>query len=539
MKTAKRLPRLARIVKSYLRAGFTLIEMLVATAVVVVMMAIFTQIFMMATSTMSVQKGLAENDQRARLVHSLLSGDLNGNSAKAQTRTFLCVIPFGAGEIPAKAPIDPVTNGQVTDASRLGYLSISENDPNDDTDDVLQLTVVSTSGTDLLFGRAQILADAAGNQNWSNQPEYDDVIGIQNQAGASKYAEVSYFLRNGSIYRRVMLVRNPPKYGSFNPIDEPTDDALADLSFTNYTNGTRNFWTDFDYAAYYDNVKGQPQFLGFDNLGVQTAVTLRNPIYRWGFSYTSPAGAGMGLPREFDSSSPPVFFGRFTQAETSDPNFAYPGRSPAVAANPIAQATPLTVMNGRVTSYPNGTRVGEDILMSNVITFDIKVWDPGASSGPDGKPGIAGLDDDLINGVDDNGELGTYGSDDGDWRDVGHLGLTGFYSTGANRNSGANRNIYFGANRFDTWGANVDIDGVNGPDAPPYLPIFSGKDQRPGVAGIDDPGSAPGVDDPTELGTPGSDDFAALTAIKITIRFYDVTSNQVRDLSAVFSMVPQ
>jgi len=108
MKTAKRLPRLARIVRSYLqllsmtdiefmersklkgrrveqmrrelermesrRAGFTLVEMLVAVAVVVVMMSLFAQIFQMATSSMSLQKGMAENDQRVRLVHSLFVG---------------------------------------------------------------------------------------------------------------------------------------------------------------------------------------------------------------------------------------------------------------------------------------------------------------------------------------------------------------------------------------------------------------------------------------------------------------------------------
>jgi len=78
-----------------------------------------------------------------------------------------------------------VTGGPAAAARRLGYLYISENNPNDDTDDVLQLTVAASGGIDLFFGHAQILADAAGNQNWSNQPEYDDILGVQNQAGAS------------------------------------------------------------------------------------------------------------------------------------------------------------------------------------------------------------------------------------------------------------------------------------------------------------------------------------------------------------------
>ena len=50
--------------------------------------------------------------------------------------------------------------------------------------------------------------------------------------------------------------------------------------------------------------------------------------------------------------------------------------------------------------------------MSNVHSFDIKVWDPAPSPGPDGLPGIAKFDDDGINGVDDPGELGAPGTDD-------------------------------------------------------------------------------------------------------------------------------
>ena len=100
----------------------------------------------------------------------------------------------------------------------------------------------------------------------------------------------------------------------------------------------------------------------------------------------------------------------------------------------------------------------------------------------------------------------------------------------------AARNFYFGPHRFDTWGPAVEIDGEPLDDAPPYLPVWPGHDGRPGVAGLDDPGSAPGVDDASELGTPGSDDFLPLTAIKITIRFYDSTSNQIRDLTEVYSL---
>ena len=184
-----------------------------------------------------------------------------------------------------------------------------------------------------------------------------------------------------------------------------------------------------------------------------------------------------------------------------------------------------------------GPRVGEDVLMSNVLAFDIKVWDPAASLGPDGNPGIAGIDDDGINGTDDYGELGAYGSDDGDWRDIGHPGLQsgttyyGFYrkplDTSGNPNPAALPNQYYSnpfgtppTNRYDTWGPAVEIDGIPATlDSPPFKPIYAGPDGRPGIANVDD-NKMNGVDDPvTELGWPGSDDFAPLNAIKITIPF--------------------
>src|SRR5262249_45246468 len=156
-----------------------------------------------------------------------------------------------------------------------------------------------------------------------------------------------------------------------------------------------------------------------------------------------------------------------------------------------------------------------------------------ASVGPDGMPGIAGYDDDGINGTDDYGELGAYGSDDGDWRDIGHPGFTpatnnpspgpltrpaapqqqapyGFYCASACKNTYfSNAGATPPTNRYDTWGPNVEIDGnTTSTDFPPYLPVYAGPDGKPGRAGIDAVTGA-------SLGTAGSDDFAPLTAIKI------------------------
>lgn len=69
-------------------------------------------------------------------------------------------------------------------------------------------------------------------------------------------------------------------------------------------------------------------------------------------------------------------------------------------------------------------RTGEDVIASNVLSFDIKGFDRTApvfvTTGPDGQPGFAGVDDDQVGGADNIGvvagqissEMGATGSDD-------------------------------------------------------------------------------------------------------------------------------
>jgi type II secretory pathway pseudopilin PulG len=579
------------------RLGFTLVEMLVAVTVVIVMMTLFATIFQLATQSMAVQKGLAENDQRVRLVEALLRTDLNSQTVDKDTnlkrpqRTFRLLIPWGAKEDLGLRVINPWTPGTAAlDSDRSGYFYISENNPNDDTDDVLQLTVsIPATMSERYYGKAAaLLPDANNNYGnpppaapptpsngaatanyWADQPEFDDVYGMPNQTGSSTRAEVSYFLRNGTLYRRIMLIREPNVITTLTNDHTPEDDAQNALSFTAYTSANgRNFWTDFDYSTYFNGIT--VDFLG--DLSMNEAGgsinTLLSPAFRWGFDCTSNPGAGYGLPREFAGTT---FIGRFTHAETSDPTFGYPARMP----NPMTNTFALTVSNGQVTNFPNGTRGGEDVLMSNVIAFDIKVWDPAASLGPDGQPGLAlnpngppgtPFDDDGNGIANDANEIGFWGTDDGAWVDIGHPGFLfngaryGFYrapldATG-NPIPAALANPYYSnpfatppTNRFDTWGPFVSVNGTSTPptsyDSPPYRPLYFGPDGKPGQPNIDDDGNgftdflANGAPDPAELGFTGTDDFAALTAIKITIRFYDVTSNQVRDVTEVYGLAPK
>src|SRR5690606_1547292 len=108
---------------------------------------------------------------------------------------------------------------------RQGYLYISENDPNNNADDVLQFTVDARNSSraragkkpEPYYGRASLLTpdlDGSGNVindfiHNLNQPEFDNGQVIPDGTGASEFAQISYFLRNGNLHRRVVLVRKP------------------------------------------------------------------------------------------------------------------------------------------------------------------------------------------------------------------------------------------------------------------------------------------------------------------------------------------
>jgi type II secretory pathway component PulJ len=444
--------------------GFTLVEMLVAVALTVLMMSLFAEVFTIATGTMSRQKGLTENDQRARMLMTLIKGDL-------EKRTFRTMKPFTVG--------DPDTTG-----SRDGYLYISENNAANDTDDVLQFTVKTTQASvksaaqDPLYGRTVSLPIAG-----TNQPENDDGDTTNNRS-VSPIAEVSYFLRNGRLYRRTLLIR------------VPADDAYDPQPTMSAGPYSGNFLSDFDSSAFFDYGNNRPKFNAVGGVG-SFSQTLNNttanleslgfPQYRFGHGPVS------GLPVEFLNGS---YIGRFTQEETSNSNFGYPGRGGAGAdgilgnaddpqtspnANPYTRdytqaAIPTLNSDGAVSEYAGGSRQSVDLLLSNVHAFDVKVWDPkvaiysGAVTdyGPDGAPGIRTVDDDADTTFDNNSEVGWPGSDDGTWMDLGHKAPSGSFRLTANRNYGA--------------------------------------DGQPGAAGVDDDG-ANGTDDAGEIGYTGTDDY--------------------------------
>jgi hypothetical protein len=190
-----------------------------------------------------------------------------------------------------------------------------------------------------------------------------------------------------------------------------------------------------------------------------------------------------------------VTLNRFTLQECSNTAFGYPGYLPpdpitaAPNTNPFdrqnIQINPATGMVAEYSTQLN--RRGEDILMSNVLTFDIKVWDANINQFVD-------LGDDTVAPSFPAGAptAPTFGS-----------------------GSPCRVNTTYGPNghfRFDTWhplaATPSSATPPNSDFQPPYVPVNAA----------------------TGLVVP-------LSAIQITINYRDVSSNQIRQLTIVQSLV--
>jgi hypothetical protein len=176
--------------------------------------------------------------------------------------------------------------------------------------------------------------------------------------------------------------------------------------------------------------------------------------------------------------------------------------------------------NGHLTgSASDGqARDGEDVILTNVIAFDVKIYDPNAL---------------IVGGGGSRGEYVNLGEAGGPPATIGtpfpSAGTAGFTTAGV-RVTNAPRNGTLGRPTYDTWSTHYETNGLN-EDADAGPPLID-----EGVNGTDD--NADGVpDDPAERET--SPPYPVpLRGIDIAIRCYDAQSRQVRQVTVRHTFVP-
>ncbi|MCA9052361.1 MAG: hypothetical protein KDA75_00925 [Planctomycetaceae bacterium] len=382
--------------------------MLVATALTLIILLIFAQVFRTATATITQQRGIGQNDARARMMNTILRNDLQKATFRDHPQsTSRGLLTLGIhDDNTADIGYKPIHKAQA------GYFYISENDPDNDVDDVLQFTVDvgqnARNDVDYPYvGKASQIARPSGASPAGfnpragvgnpdrNQPDFDDG-NFTNGATQSRFAEVVYFVRSGILYRRVMLLRDPLRtsrgldYGATPTyVDDVTGqqdlipgnyDSVAD--FSGDTPNTGDFWNDFDVSVHHDGT--QVIFHGKDSLanaGRGIGDRLSDPGRRFGFQYRDDLIAPYqlrGTPVEFvDGGS--TFMGRFTHEETSHLAFRWPATAVPVD-NPLIQTDLVSTPSGAVADTSrgvtfNGPRKGEDIVLTNVDAFDVKLFE--------------------------------------------------------------------------------------------------------------------------------------------------------------------
>ena len=298
------------------RRGFTLIEMLVSLTITMMMMLAVVTLFQVMTDSVSGSRALLETADRLRACRNRLQADLQGATATMNP------------------PLRP--------ESDEGYFEIIEGPAND---------VAYTIGTGItIFGsRAAAIAPTTP----PNQPLFGDIddvlmftvrsrgepfVGKLSTSGSGTYesqsAEVIYFVvANGPIidptttpptqlctlYRRVLLIA-PGITSSSTP-------AIPAAS--------ANFYDTNDLSARFTNVG--------------SAVMVANSL-------------GDLTKRE----------NRFAHID------AYPATFPYNATTAAPTGPPGLPTSNAILGPLTGVRIGDDVLLTNVLAFDVQVWDPNA-----------------------------------------------------------------------------------------------------------------------------------------------------------------
>ena len=166
---------------AYPRRGVTLVEMLVTVAMLVIIMTILVQVFQAATGALTAAQTIQQLDDQLKLLDATIRSDLSNVTARFTP------------------PLNPNQN--------LGYFEYGENEfadiQGEDSDDYIRFTAQAPPGRPFT-GRMWVTTPPTSTANPEGAYFYNG--NVQPVTVTSEYAEIIYFLRNGNLYRRVLLV---------------------------------------------------------------------------------------------------------------------------------------------------------------------------------------------------------------------------------------------------------------------------------------------------------------------------------------------
>lgn len=401
------------------RFAFTLIEVMTATVITLLIMAAVSQLFAFVTDSVNDSRATVEMQQRIRTSKQLLQSDLAGITAT----TLPPLRPdqnFGYLEI-VEGPIGPVYN-TVSNASyrNFGF-----------SDQVTGATGSSSFANETIEDPDDFIMFTARAQN-------EPFVGKWSSGFArSPYAEIAWFLRGNTLYRRVLLI-------------------IPGVDINQYNYATRDFYANYDLSSHQEGGVYDRRAQPFDSTSGGSAGVISRPRvysntlgdltkreYRYGHqplafphdsrfwgrvsSVSSATGQvsgspspapGMMLPTLQETAHQDWPFpmyepqgGPYSRATGINSTAVYvpassdifrvwiaPSQNKPSLATGVSFSTPvvggylvltggydpwtvtsngLTGTNTGFSNYNNSRRFTDDVVLTNVLSFDIKVWDPG------------------------------------------------------------------------------------------------------------------------------------------------------------------
>jgi prepilin-type N-terminal cleavage/methylation domain-containing protein len=442
------------------RSGMTLIEMLVAMAATLMLMAAVAQAFSIFGKGISGSRSALDTAGRMRSVAWRLRQDLAGATA------------------PMLPPLDP--------AEGLGYFEVIEGPRFD--------TAASNGSTDLHADIDDVLLFTTR----SSGPPFRGRF--ETGTIESDVAEVAWFARETvpatiprtyTLYRKQLLVLGYVGVGAFE--QQLGQNRIATVLFP-------AFYETYDVSV--ARLDGSSDMLVPNTLGDLTRRECRF-LHNLNGDTT-----GMNL-------FPYPFLGFASQAPL-------PHQTPSLS--PVVDQLPPAIAGLIFDSA--STRRGEDVVLTNVIAFDVRAFDSSAPL----QASASGTD--VITPGDQlqPTAAAAYGS----FVDLGNAGalpapngLTQPLFTGPNQlRSGLGADI---TRVYDTWSLGyesdgIDQDGVHGVDQG-----TDGLDSQPSLDGV--------IDDPGERETSAPYPYP-LRGIEVRIRCYEPTSRQIRQVTVRHTFVP-
>lgn len=500
-------------------SAYTLIEILVSTALTLMLLMAVVQIFASVSEGIANSRAALEMADQLRAAQMTLQRDLEGVTATMSPPRSPAA---GEGYFEyTEGPIGPAKSIE----SVAFNTDLSEPDSTvGDIDDVLMFTTRSRS--------TPFVGRLAGN------------------AVESQEAEVAWFLRGRTLYRRVLLVLpnaalTSPEAGFFNTNDisvrnSHAGGALAANSLSDLTRPENRFAhrvaNRTPYHPHFTYSGSNIVRSNWANLGLPT---LRECSFSTWVAGAALPAANLGTVGTFDAWLNP---------------------------HPASGQDKDT---GALTDYL-GDRVGEDVILTNVIGFDVKAWDDNApvlrdtTSGTPftllpGDPGYivklrecvrndntgnvlivgrgAYVDLDYLCHIQDPSLSGTVPSDTLVRKHLGSstFGWRGNVSSrvaGTAQFTSSNPSPTILSAVYDTWSTHYECDGVN-TDAFDVAGISTDGDSLTdeGTDGFDNNGDGV-VDDADEQEAPPP--YAVpLRGIQVRIRVFEPASRQIREVTVV------